>query len=322
MKKLLGGLLLYLAAVLVLAAVLTPLGFWGYEALRPVFYAMTKFVASVLASIGFSSFEPSFPKEVPVRRVFNRCLIVAALPLLWPLMKFWGFRGWKQLGWAGKGKGALAKDFGVGLSLGLGVMGLLVCLALGLGERSLLSWESFSLGWKLAGFLGGAVLVGLVEETIFRGAFFLGLLGVLKNRIWPWAVANSIFFASVHYFKAGNPSDETGLAVGFRILSEMAWTAWIAPDALPRWLTLFFFGLVLCALAYRRGALGMAAGFHAGAVFMMKLGQHITVEVNPGKGRWFDADLITGWAPLFLLWILLAAILLTGHKKGRVERAL
>jgi membrane protease YdiL (CAAX protease family) len=295
-KKLLGGLLLYLAAVLVLAAVLTPVGFW---------------VCSVL-----------FQWDVPVRRVFNRCLILAALPLLWPLMKFWGFQGWKQMGWSGKGGTALAKDFGVGLSLGLGVMGSLVILALGLGERSLLSWESLSLGWKLAGFLAGAVLVGLVEETIFRGAFFLGLLGVLKNRIWPWAVANSIFFASVHYFKAVNPSGEAGLTVGFRILSEMAWTAWIAPDALPRWLTLFFFGLVLCALAYRRGVLGMAAGFHAGAVFMMKLGQHITVEVNPGGGRWFDADLITGWAPLFLLWILLTAILLTGHKKGRVERAL
>lgn len=295
-KKLLGGLILYVAAVLLLAAALTPLGFWGCN----VF----------------------FHWDIPVRRIFNRCLVVAALPLLWPLMKFWGFQGWRKLGWSKQGWRALAKDFGGGMALGSGVMGLLVCLALGLGERTLLSWASLSLGWKLAGFLAGAVAVGLVEETIFRGAFFLALLGTLKNRIWPWAVANSIFFASVHYLKAGNPSGETDLAVGFRILSEMAWTAWIAPDALPRWLTLFFFGLVLCALAYRRGTLGMAAGFHAGAVFMMKLGQHVTAEANPGRGKWFDADLITGWAPLLLLWVLLVAILLAGQKKGRVERAL
>ena len=293
-KKLLVGLLVYVGAILILTALLTPLGFWLWNA---------------------------FFQEIPVRRAFNRSLLIAALALLWPLLKYWKIQNWKQLGWSGPG-GLSLKNLGVGMIFGMGVMGVLLFVALLLEERSLISPEQLQWGWRPLIYFLSVIPLGLIEETLFRGAFFLAILGLLKNRAWLWALVGSMFFATVHFLKAVNPSGDVDLAVGFRILTETAWTAWATPEALPRWLTLLVFGLLLCALAYRFNGLGIAAGFHAGIVFMMKMGQHMSVDRDTGGRSWFDADLVTGWAPLFLMGILLVGVLAGGKKKGGVKRPL
>ncbi len=64
-------MLFYLLAIVAASAVLTPLACWGAEAL------------------GWS---------YPVRRVFNRVIMVSALLLLWPLVKFLRVGGWRQCG--------------------------------------------------------------------------------------------------------------------------------------------------------------------------------------------------------------------------------
>jgi membrane protease YdiL (CAAX protease family) len=118
-------------------------------------------------------------------------------------------------------------------------------------------------------FVAGSV-VGLIEETIFRGFLFSGLHK--KTNALTTIMLTSLVYAAVHFIKYREI--ENGIVVNWYTGLEMI------PDALFRFrdpaiidsfLTLFALGVLLSLIRLRNGNIAMAAGVHAGIVIMIKL---------------------------------------------------
>ncbi len=118
----------------------------------------------------------------------------------------------------------------------------------------------------------GAILVGYIEEFLFRGAVF----GMLKKMlgVWAGAMLASLLFAAVHF---AAPDPPVGVVYGhwysgFRMLPHM-----ISPLDI-RWtngfmfVSLFLMGMVLCLLYDHYKNLYVAIGLHAGWVWIMRIG--------------------------------------------------
>jgi membrane protease YdiL (CAAX protease family) len=178
-------------------------------------------------------------------------------------------------------------------------------------------WE-----WTLSravGHLASGVAVGVAEEVIFRGFFFLAVCRVLVPRGgWAVGLAGSAVFASVHFFI--DVRDRSGVpdwSSGWELWAQWAGLFLSPTQFLTRWLGLFLAGLVLCALVARHGHVWGAVALHAGWVFALKS----VHRLSRGSGEpslWFAPDLLSGlWASLLLAVIL--GVLLRGNPGLRVR---
>jgi membrane protease YdiL (CAAX protease family) len=164
----------------------------------------------------------------------------------------------------------------------------------------ILPWE------RLPALLLGALLVSLIEETLFRGALF----GVLRRAMhwFPALALVSAIFATLHFidWKAnalrGAPVE---WHTGFRLIGHMLHLS-DPRMGLGGWPTFFVAGLVLGDCVLRTGSLHLAIGVHAGWV----LGQRVfeVFFTRPAAGPWIGPHLTDGVAPLLGLlatWVLL-----------------
>ncbi|GAB4242433.1 MAG: hypothetical protein OHK005_06210 [Candidatus Methylacidiphilales bacterium] len=265
--KRLGWVLAWLGATICLSAVLTPLAVWLVEAVAP--------------------------GQVPVRRIFNRCLLGSALLLGWPFLRHLGIRSWRDVGWSGSWGGGL-QQFGWGALGGMMVFGGLWLVAVMVGGRTAIVWPGWGMiGWSLL----FALLVGLIEETVFRGVLFLALVRD-RGAVPPVAVVNAVLFASVHFFKAPDVATQVTWTTGFEIWAGMLAGAWMAGEALWRWGALAFLSLAMAGLVWRSGRLWSAAGAHAGLVLAMKLMVGSSTGTSGIVGALWGSDGISGPVPL------------------------
>ena len=125
---------------------------------------------------------------------FHRAILVAAVLLLWPLLRVCNVRGLADLGLAPNPH--WARDVGYGVLLS--VVPLLFCGAL-LIELHVYSFRHVFVWPRLGKVLLAAISVPFIEETFFRGI----VLGVLlrTGRKLPSVVAVSALFAAVHFLK-------------------------------------------------------------------------------------------------------------------------
>ncbi|MFH1067533.1 MAG: CPBP family intramembrane glutamic endopeptidase [bacterium] len=277
MKKAILGAVFFLLAVILLSAVLSP----------PVFWIVDSWM----------------PRVFPFRRVFNRMVMISALVSLWPLARYWGVASWKQLGLADP---AWKKEWLRGLALGCATMAVLFSLHLIGGARA---WLNNLGGQKIAAFLATALVVGFLEELLFRGLFFHALREKLGKWAGLWAVLLSAFFADAHFLKAQN--------VALPIHWQSGWEAWggILPtlsqtvEILPHWFSLFLVGLILCAAVWRQRSLWLAIGLHTGWILILKCGESLTIPSPLLPNFWFGETVTTGAWAIFLLFGLLAVFL-------------
>ena len=255
----LARLAIYIATVLLVAAVLAP----------PVFFAAQAYihdhpqgmVAEVLAK-----------KEFPGS--FNRCAMLAAfaglLPLLLSVRLSWnaiaGPLSWRRGVWQ-LGGGFLAAVVGIIL------MGF-ACWAGGACKmKSVPGWDN----WLLP--LVSGFSVATMEEILFRGVI-LGVLchslGRTRGLYWTTGV-----FALVHFLKP--PADGTLLAdqvtsaSGFWVITQLfrGFGQW--QNFIGEFMLLFVVGWVLGKARHRTDGLWLSIGLHAGWVAGMKyFGQLVT----------------------------------------------
>jgi membrane protease YdiL (CAAX protease family) len=166
--------------------------------------------------------------------------------------------------------------------------------------------------------LAGAVVVGLLEETLFRGFYYGGLRRILGS--WPAALISSVWFAVLHFAK---PFIREGVIVakwndGLLLIAECFPTVHGTDRYVPFLLTLFVMGLVLCRAYERDGSLFRAAGLHAGWVLGMRWGMYLWDRVVGPTPGWFGpSDLISkSWATFFLA----VAWLIAGELRSKTAR--
>lgn len=240
-----------------------------------------------------------YPPERVMGRVAQALILLGIWPLLWRL---------RLLSRADLGYGVPRSVFLRALLLGW-ILGLLILLGLALALLGLQvrvpdpepgSW-GFIAGKALQALLAG-LLIGLLEETFFRGALFSALRR--RGGLVPAVLWSSALYAILHVMKPGalppgTPFDWAGAWTMFAgvFLDAFQWRH------LDTILALLLAGVLLALVRERTGHIGWCIGLHAGWVFVIQLTRRLT-DGNPASDLAFlagDYDGMIGW--LSIAWI-------------------
>lgn len=269
-------IIVYFAGVVLLGALLAPPLYWAGQALAA--HGVMRFLA-----------------EVEFQKFFNRAMLIAALVLLWPMIRWLRISGLRDLG--------LEPDrrAGAHFFLGFSIAALFVAaMAASYVAFGVYRWRG-ELPWsKLPGLAVSALVVGLLEEALFRGAIF----GLFRRALSPFAALFWVtaIFAIVHFLK---PDDQitvtsvqwhSGLALVPHVFHQFAEPM----KLLAEFSTLFVFGWTLGYATLRTRALWMSMGFHAGVVFV-KMGFSKFTRREAAHLPWIGPELQIGLVPVAVL---------------------
>ena len=294
--------LLYLLALLIgsllFAAVLSPLVFWG----------MAAWVEASPNALNIYLAEKSFP------RYFDRLRWLAVLLCLPWLMKRCSLWSWSRLGFAPTERAW--GDFLRWMVLGLVLLLVVVVLQFNFGNvDSITSMTVSEVGILIFSGLLSGLLVGFLEETVFRGIVFRIFYTALRPI--PAAVICSLLFAALHFKKIPETVWSVDSVVSAASGLEMAfWTLFSVTQTFDpqHFVTLFLVGLVLTLVFMRTRSLWSCWGMHAGWVWLLAVSSS-QYQVGDGSGTGFlgTQRLIDGWLTPSLLagavvWLYLSHI--------------
>ena len=240
-------------------------------------------------------------------RYFNRCLLALALLGLGLLCRFSGIKSASEIGWAKPRENV--SWAGKGLLLGLASLTAIALLPLLVGAREILPAQEFS-SWinHLKNALLAAVLVALIEETLFRGVLF----GLLRRDVnWRWAaLVGSLFFAAIHFLDQKPQLETITWTSGFSALPAMVHEFPDDPYWPAKFINLTLAGMVLCSLWQRTDSLLCSIGVHAGWIFCLKTNGFLTTSTTENPSViWGKGQISDGWAATPLLLCILWAIM-------------
>ena len=234
----------YLAAVIVLSALLAPPLYWAAQ------WLAGHGIFPVLAEFKFQKF-------------FNRAALLAALLLLWPTIRALRIGSWRDLGLAPdpRWRQHLLAGF---LLAALAVAALAFAyVQLGIYRiRDEIAWG------KIPVVALSAITVGFLEEALFRG----GIFGLLRRSLRPgvalfWVTA---LFAIVHFLKPDESYDPPVISwlSGFDLIPHTFHQFAEPMTLLAGFTTLFVLGGMCADATLRTRALWLGIGLHAGIVFV------------------------------------------------------
>ena len=289
-------LIAFVLVVVVLGALLAP----------PLYAAAQWGIAMGFLPSALAAF--AFPKYV------TRAMLIVAVALIWPFVRWLGVRSTAELGL--RANVHRARDFGLGAVLGIAglFVAAVVMLAAGRAEpRSPLPVL------RLFEALGTAITVALLEEWLFRGVLF-GL--ARRTSPWPRAlVVISLVFAVLHFVRAPPQLpviDTVHWYSGLVLVPAHLWQ-FGEPTLLVGSLPTYF--LVGAALAYataKTSSLALAIGLHSGWVFALRGFAFLTRRVGE-PSLWLGADLIGGVVPALLVGVTWAVLWIRFRKPSRAS---
>ncbi|HYR23576.1 MAG TPA: CPBP family intramembrane glutamic endopeptidase [Chthoniobacterales bacterium] len=275
-------LLVYLLATVLVGALLAPCLFW---------------VAQSVVAHGLLTFLGRYDFET----FFHRALLVAAVILLWPLIRSLQVRSLSDLQLAPNPR--WRRDLFAGFIFS--AIPLLCCGAILLATpifsvRGAINWPG------VARVAAASAVVPLIEETFFRG-LVLGLL-LKTGRRHMSILVTSVLYSIVHFLKA---PDRTSLNVtwmsGFNSIAH-AFVQFADPLLVAAgFTTLFLIGWILADARLQTRSLWLPIGLHAGWIFTSGAFNKIALRqliILP----WLGKNLLVGIVPLAvacLTWLLM-----------------
>jgi hypothetical protein len=288
------ALVLYLVAVFAGGALLAP---WLYHAVGALAGEHP-----ALASLA----------RMPFARYVNRALLIVALVGLPFFIRGAGIRRWADVGVA---PGLVRwRRLAAGFALGFGSLALVCGVALLVGGRLPRPRTPGDLAAQFLGALATALVVAVIEELLFRGAFFGGLRRTVGWK--PALAASSALYGIVHFMaRPDNPPSVDWLS-GLRVLPTMLAGMTELHTLVPGFLSLTLAGVIL-GLAYQwTGELSASIGIHAGWIFWLKYYGLVTRSA-PGASEWFwgTRRLTDGWLAFTALVAVLALLALARRRR-------
>lgn len=248
----------------------------------------------------------------PFRRVFDRCVMLAALAGLWPLLRSLGIRSCADLGFRYVVRWRAQLLAGIGLGIASFLVAGIASVALGARHFDLARAEGHLLSSLLKFALAG-IVVGLIEEAFFRG----GLQGALQ-RAWPAKIAlpvASVIYSALHFLKPAGVVINAGDVrwhTGFDCLAEVFSRSLATPGVGLAFVTLLLVGLILGWAFIRTRALYLSIGLHAGWVFTLKTYVLLTDGRATDATRWLGGGQLTEnvltWPVLLVVVFAVAAM--------------
>jgi len=260
-------------------------------------------------------------KDIPIRRVFERCALIFALALFIAFRKHLKSRVIASINPKQNPPG---KPFIGGFLIGLVAL-LLVAAVMAVlgGARFINPHVETSTFWNAFGkALGVAITVCFLEEIFFRGIVFQGLQADLGTGLAT--IIGGAFFSLVHFMRPRKMPDISGSDPlgGFKVLGHAFDRFSNFNEILPFAIGLFLIAILLTVAYLKTTALFLPMGLHASLVFFSKLDEKFFV---PGKKA---SNLLFGSPapyPSFLkgadalpTWIMIGALTIVigvfGHK--------
>ncbi|MCX7073583.1 MAG: type II CAAX endopeptidase family protein [Methylococcales bacterium] len=256
----------------------------------------------------------SFDDPTILRKLMIRLSQIMLLLSIFPVSKWLGLNK-EMLGYAPFK--AMFKQFWHGFGLSLLIL-LPVFFALNfLGIHSIDPTKVWTLGWiakKIGIAFGLAVLIGIVEESVFRGL----LLTSLRKYLSPFLalLISSIYYAGLHFLDSKSPVSEETLSWNgsFQLLGEAYHNVFAMQDW-TAFLALCSVGLFLGMLRLRGDMnLAVCIGCHTGWVTLIRISKS-TMSVDLTTPYSFLVShydgviglLVAGW----LLFVLIISIFIT-----------
>lgn len=294
-----GAIILWLAASLFAAALLTPYLYDAGKALA--LSAESKDYPGIIESVAGSA------GRADPDRFFSRALLISGLALV-PLL----VRRIKaiprdpssisipspRLPWSQR-----LAQLGTGILIGTATLGTLA-LILHLAGAAEPKDEVFSTSRFFSKAFIPAIGAGVIEELVFRG-LILGLWLRASPALTAW-IGSSLFFAFVHFLKAPpgmEISDPRAWHAGLEILGNTLGHFVNAEFFITEFTTLAIFGLILAWSRTRTSALWFPIGLHAGLVLALKTFTltRATNSHSPLYPWFIGTDLKTGVLPIVAL---------------------
>ena len=268
---------IYFVGVVVLAALLAPPLFWLGQ------WAGATWSVRVLTSSGFE-------------RYFNRAILIAAVVLIFPLVRTLRIRSAEAAGLQVGPRPWRMLVIGLASSLIIMVMEWIIIQST--------AWFPAGSGGAMAALpriLMTAVVVSVLEETLFRGVLQKIMMRGLGT---AGLVLTALVFAAIHYVKPpayAVTGPDVGWGSGFALLPHAFWLFDLIPAATFAALgALILAGLILGRAALMSGGLALPFGIHAGWIlgleFMKKL-----LDRSEAVWPWIGQDLLGGVVPGLLL---------------------
>ncbi len=216
--------------------------------------------------------------ELDFQRVVSRCVLVIAIILFIALFRRFGFNSWHEIGfnlnrmlfWK-----RLLKGFGTGILIMFPVIaGLLISHNRVIDPDWDWSFNGLSLLLVMATITG--LLVGLIEETLFRGAM-LNAIQRYNSALFA-VVTTSFIYAFIHFLRPEIHLDASTLdwSSGFAVVNN-AFLALLHPiQIVDSFIALFLAGMLLAIINVRGNQLATCIGIHAGWVFTIKVFKRAT----------------------------------------------
>lgn len=272
-------LVVYLVSVFLGAALLAP---WLWHAVQALAEAVP-----ILRPLA----------QQPFHRYVNRCLLGLGLAGLFLLGRVSGIRSAAEIGWSNPSRRPLL----LGSFVGFLAMGAVACFALVFHGRVWIPPTDLS-HWlrRVSSAALSAIVVGLIEELLFRG-FLFGLLRRSQG-FWAAGMLSSALYAWVHFFERPPRLTEVDPTAGFVTLAQMLRGFGDLQSLVPGWFTLTIGGLILALVRERTASLWFSIGLHAGWIFWLKIYGFTTAEA-PGANPWIwgTGKLFDGWVAFGLM---------------------
>lgn len=228
-------------------------------------------------------------------RVFRRCVSIASAISLWLVISKAEHRSIRSYGFLAPRAGK--RQFLFGLGLGLGTLGIVFGIGLAGGlYRISITPDAVKLWRVVVGFIPAALLVGILEELVFRG--FL-LQHLLRYSTSAAVIASSALYSLVHLKGA-----EMDLALSMRELAG-----------------LFLLGVVLALSYLRTSQLYLAVGLHAALAYGARVNK-LVMEILPDESiGWFvgTSRLVNGalgWGALLAMGGIMVWWTSSSHRGG------
>lgn len=228
---------------------------------------------------------------------------------VWPFLRLQRLTDRTALGY-GAPWPTLRRAAGLGWVAGLAMLLILVLAILGLEIRlpdaQLEFWPY--LAKKAFEALLGGILIGVLEETFFRGALYTAVRryeGIVSAVFWT-----ALLYMLVHFMKpaALPPGVPLDWGASWQIFAS-AFTRVLDPEHVDSMAALFAAGVLLALIRERSGHIGWCIGLHAGWIFVIQVTRRAT-DPNPEAplaALVGGYDGVIGW--LAMAWIGLAALL-------------
>ena len=284
----LPAVLVFLPAVLLLAALLTPL-------LQHAASACAQWLQiQQWDQSGWGSWLSGEIRRASPSRYFNRAVLIACaltLPLLWRRLRIESLPTWGRIGPGGK-------QLLVGWLLAAGLL-----LALGASLTALGVYQMRPRpGWQVwPNALLAGLCVALLEEWLLRGILLDSLRRKIGVRAALWV--SSLFFSLLHFLKPPadwKPADPQAWGIGFEVLAQIGSNLMQPQVLFAEFTTLTMVGLVLARARVTSGSLWPCIGLHAGWVFGLKWFSALTLMSQP-QLPWIGTQLKVGLLPLLTI---------------------